>query len=284
MGDARRGLTLDISDPILLRAMRGQSVSVGPALGWALIGALPAALAVWLATGTWTIVAAAGAMIGTTGLVTAGMRTERKLADAADRERQLSSAAGSAESRIAALEAKLRESSSHDDVTGTLNRRAFLTRLDEVLRRDARLRKPMAFLLVDVEGFRKINAEAGRMVGDRVLRQVGKAILASTRGTDFVGRIGGDEFAIVLGECTDPRPAADRIFVALHGESIGDEHVGPVHASIGIVTMTEAQADVDLAHLFRLAEDALAPVRGTGQSRCGRRDYQTEAPRPAVVR
>jgi GGDEF domain-containing protein len=130
----------------------------------------------------------------------------------------------------------------------------------------------MAFLLVDIEAFKTINAEAGRMIGDRVLRTVGRAIQASTRGTDFVGRIGGDEFAVVLGECADPRPAVERIFVALHGETTGGDHPPP-----------RAHAAVDPVQLFRIAEDALASVRGSGRARAATRDYPVEAAVPASV-
>jgi GGDEF domain-containing protein len=144
------------------------------------------------------------------------------------RQQQLQVAASTAEAQVAASEEKLREAATLDDLTGTLNRRAFLTRLDEVMHRDARLKKPMAFVLIDIDGFRRINAEAGRVIGDRALRTVARAVQASTRGTDYVGRIGGDELAIVLGECFDPRPAVDRVFVALHGETNGGRRA-PAH-------------------------------------------------------
>jgi two-component system cell cycle response regulator len=251
---------------------------------FALIGVAPALLAVKFAPGLWSILAAAGAALATTGLLVAGLRCDRELATVEGQMRQVQSAATTAETRLAALESKLRETASHDDVTGTLNRRTFLTRLDEVLQRDARLQKPMAFLLIDIEGFKKINADAGRMVGDRVLRAVGRAIQASTRGTDFVGRIGGDEFAVVLGECLDPRPAVDRVFVALHGETTGGENPLPVRVSIGTVTIDEPQAGVDPVRLFRVAEEALGSVRGGNEGRSVTRAYRAEDSRPVVAR
>ena len=179
--------------------------------------------------------------------------------------------------------AKLHDASTHDDVTGTLNRSAFLVRLDEVAQRDARLQKPLAFLLIDVDGFKQINSEAGRLIGDRVLLAVARAIQASTRGTDFIGRIGGDEFAVVLGECADPSPAIDRVLVALHGETTGGDAPLPIGVSIGAVTIPEPQTGVDPCQLFLLAEEALASARD-GDGRCRKREYRAEKRSPVSSR
>jgi diguanylate cyclase (GGDEF)-like protein len=266
----------------VLSAMPPMKTSILPMLACAAVAVMPAISAAYFAPGRWTILAAAGAATATTGLLVNSIRGARKLATLEDRERQLQSTASAAETRIAALVTKVREASTHDDVTGTLNRRTFITRLDEVLQRDARLQKPMAFLLVDIDGFRKINADAGRMMGDRVLKTVGQAIQASTRGTDFIGRIGGDEFAVVLGECVDPQPAIGRVFLALDRETTGGAAPVPIRVSIGTVTISEPQRGVDPVQLFRVAEEALASVRGAG-GLCGKREYGAPNPRPVVT-
>lgn len=249
-------------------------------LALALVGVGPALLAAFFAPGLWTFAAGAGAATATTGLFIMSLRGAREFAVAESRERQLQIAIAGSEARITALVEKVRETSVHDDVTATLNRRTFLARLDEVLKRDARLLKPMAFLLVDIDGFRKLNADAGRLIGDRALQAVARAIQASTRGTDFIGRIGGDEFAVVLGECVDPRPAVDRIFVALHGETTGGPGLPPLRVSVGTVTIPEPQKGVDPFHLLHLAEDALGSVRGGAGSRCAGREYAADTPWP----
>ena len=61
-------------------------------------------------------------------------------------------------------------------------------------RPDGRLGRSAAFLLVDVEGFKAINTEKGRIEGDAILKRVAGALADATRGTDCVGRLGGDEF------------------------------------------------------------------------------------------
>jgi len=183
---------------------------------------------------------------------------------------------------VAALEEKLqtqmkeiREVRASDEVTGALNRSSFLKRLDESILRDARIGKPISFLLVDVEGFRAMNTERGRLGGDAILRHVAEAIQGATRGTDFVGRLGGDEFGVVLNECEDPRPAVNRLFLALQAAN-SVEGALPIHVAVGAVTIESPANGVELAELFRLAEGALTSVRGTGGSLCARRALRTE--------
>jgi diguanylate cyclase (GGDEF)-like protein len=258
-------------------------LSLLPLLASALIGVAPALLAARFASGPWTVLAAAGAAIAATGFLVGGVRSARELALADDRERRLQSAAATSDARVATLEAKIRDAAAIDDATGVLNRRTFLARLDEAIERDARLKKPMGFLLIDIDGFKQINADAGRLVGDRVLHLVGRAIQAATRGTDFIGRIGGDEFAVVLGECADPRPAVDRVFVALHGETTGGDKPLPIRVSVGLVTIAMPHLGVDPVELFRVAEEALASVQSGGGGLCGRLPYVAESPGYAEV-
>jgi diguanylate cyclase (GGDEF)-like protein len=165
---------------------------------------------------------------------------------------------------------ELRDAKTHDAATGALNRSAFLRRLEETIARDGRLGKSLAFLLVDVEGFKAINLERGRIGGDAILQRVAHALADATRGTDWVGRLGGDEFGVVLNECEDPGPAVNRIFSNLRPEA-GVDGDSAVHVSVGAVTIENPAGGVELSELFRLAEGALSSVRGTGGNLCARR-------------
>ncbi len=188
------------------------------------------------------------------------------------REEALRAQIAALEGHVRMLTERLSEAASTDDLTGVLKRRAFLERLEEVSLRDARLGRAFTLLLVDVEGFRLINAQRGRVGGDNVLKRVGRALQSVTRGTDRVGRMGGDEFAVVLGECEDPGPVVSRLFIALaDGEGRGGADDAPVHVSVGSVVVANPSSGLDVARLFRLADEGLASVRGTGTSRCGRR-------------
>lgn len=175
---------------------------------------------------------------------------------------------------------ELREARTHDPGTGTLNRSAFLRRFEETIARDARLGKSAAFLLVDVEGFKALNNEKGRLGGDAILKRVAGALADATRGSDCVGRLGGDEFGLVLHECDDPGPAVNRIFHNLKLASKGD--AVPIQVAIGAVTIEDPAAGVELSELFRLAEGALASVRGTGGNLCARRSLSPAAGKQAT--
>ena len=174
---------------------------------------------------------------------------------------------------------ELREAKTHDATTGALNRSAFLRRLEETIARDARLGKALSFLLVDIEGFKAINIERGRIGGDGILEQVAHALADATRGTDCIGRLGGDEFGVVLGECEDPGPAVNRIFSSLKANGGG---AAAICVAVGAVTIEKPAAGVELSELFRVAEGALASVRGTGGNLCARRALRGAADRQAA--
>lgn len=87
---------------------------------------------------------------------------------------------------------------SADPLTGLVNHRAIHERLDAELWRAARQQHPLAVIMADLNNFKCFNDTYGHPVGDRVLRLVAEALRAEARGTDIVGRYGGDEFLIVL--------------------------------------------------------------------------------------
>ncbi len=88
---------------------------------------------------------------------------------------------------------------STDELTGLPNRRAFNARWEEELARSALSDSDIALLLIDVDEFKEVNDEQGHAVGDDVLRAVARVLRKEIRSEDFPARIGGDEFALVLG-------------------------------------------------------------------------------------
>jgi diguanylate cyclase (GGDEF)-like protein len=250
-------------------------------VGLLALGLVPAVAAFVMAPSRGVAIAATGTAAMAVGWV---VWVSRLVADAHHvklRETALRGELSSLEERVEAQSRELRDVRTRDAVTGTLNRSGLLVRLNETIARDARLGKAVGFLLVDVEGFKEINIERGRIGGDATLMRVAHALEAATRGTDCVGRLGGDEFGVVLTECDDPGPAVDRIFKALHAGSEGDS-ASAVHVAIGAVTIEDPATGVELQELFRLAEGALASVRGTGGSLCARRTLRGEAVRQAT--
>ena len=246
------------------------------------IGLAPALIALVVAPSRGIAVAAAGNAAMAVAFVSWMQRLQAEGHNLRRRESALRNDLSVLEEKTSAQTRELREAKTRDAASGVLNRTAFLHRLDDAIARDGRLGKPLAFLLVDIEGFKAINIERGRIGGDAILESVAHALADATRGTDCVGRIGGDEFGVVLNECDDPGPAVNRIFLNLQGRSGGDGATA-VHVAVGAVTIENPAAGVELQELFRVAEGALASVRGTGGSLCARRTLRGASEKHAAT-
>jgi GGDEF domain-containing protein len=94
-----------------------------------------------------------------------------------------------------------------DRLTGLPDAQAFSELTGREVERVRRHRRPLALVLVDVDGFRRVNDAHGRAGGDAVLREPADRLRAHVRGHDHLGRIGGDEFAWLLPRPTSGRPA-----------------------------------------------------------------------------
>jgi diguanylate cyclase (GGDEF)-like protein len=96
-------------------------------------------------------------------------------------------------------QARLERIAYFDELTGLPNRRATLERFEAELARTRRRDEELALVLLDVDRFKRVNDERGHQVGDVVLREVASRLAEGARTEDIVGRIGGEEFAVILG-------------------------------------------------------------------------------------
>jgi diguanylate cyclase (GGDEF)-like protein/PAS domain S-box-containing protein len=142
---------------------------------------------------------------------------------------------------------ELAQTARTDELTGLPNRRGFNERLIDEIRRAARFDLPLSVALLDLDGFKAVNDKLGHAAGDRLLREVAAAWRDALRDTDYLGRIGGDEFAVVLPGCRRQDHAAvlDRLHAAMPAGH---------HASVGVATW---DGEEPLRRLFKRADEAL---------------------------
>lgn len=88
----------------------------------------------------------------------------------------------------------LKHKAEHDPLTGLINREAF----DHIISVLSASKEPVAYLIIDIDLFKNINDKYGHLVGDKVLVKIAHLLTEQFRATDYVGRIGGDEFAVIM--------------------------------------------------------------------------------------
>ena len=161
--------------------------------------------------------------------------------------------------------AKLKETSFRDDVTGLYNRRFFSLRLEEEISRFRRFNHPVSVVLLDLDGFKSINDELGHAVGDETLREIAQILMKHSRGINVVSRYGGDEFAILLVETSKAgaRLYADRIRQVV--ATFPFSHGKPVTASFGVASLPDDEA-TNSEDLFRAADEALYAAKRAGKN------------------
>jgi diguanylate cyclase (GGDEF)-like protein len=137
--------------------------------------------------------------------------------------------------RIDALE-QLADS---DTLTPLPNRRAFLRRLDALVKHVARHDTPAAVLFIDLDGLKRINDDYGHQAGDTVLKHVAHLLSQSLRASDMVARIGGDEFGLILDQLgeTDAQAKAVALSERIAQESVD---VGPTRIRIAVTVGSAA--------------------------------------------
>jgi diguanylate cyclase (GGDEF)-like protein len=163
---------------------------------------------------------------------------------------------------------KVQELTITDSLTGVFNRRYFLEKFIEEIKRSKKFKHNFSFLMVDIDHFKSFNDNYGHLVGDAVLREVAKTIKENIRQIDFMGRYGGEELSIVSVE-TDKNQAgfvAQRIRQAIESRrvSVYDE-VLQVTISIGVSTFPEDGNDA--SPLIDKADGALYLAKQTGRNR-----------------
>lgn len=168
-----------------------------------------------------------------------------------------------------AMKAQLEQQAHVDYLTGLFNRRHFMDQGQAELARAQRYASPLSLLMLDVDHFKSINDRYGHKTGDLVLQKLSTMMRETLRTIDVIGRIGGEEFAILLPETTLEKAveAAERLRETIADSDVILETGLPLRftVSIGVVTLKERESDLDM--LLSLADSMLYQAKESGRNR-----------------
>jgi diguanylate cyclase (GGDEF)-like protein/PAS domain S-box-containing protein len=168
-----------------------------------------------------------------------------------------------------AAEQRAREATllaSTDELTGIANRRAFLYQFDREIEAAIDYGWPLAVALFDVDHFKAVNDRFGHAVGDRVLQNIAARAVASVRGGDLVGRLGGEEFGILMpgSSAAEAAIVAERLRRAVQAPAVDGQALPGVTVSIGIAQREDQRA---AEVLLATADRALYRAKDEGRNR-----------------
>lgn len=163
---------------------------------------------------------------------------------------------------------RLRQTADRDALTGALTRRAFDAEAERLLLDLAAARRPVAVLMADIDEFKTVNDVHGHAAGDRVLRRLGGAVTAGLRDSDIFGRLGGDEFCIVLPGISEETSVlvAERVRDEFTAACLRDDPGVPgLTVSVGVVRVPVSPRTI--GELLAEADRALYAAKDAGRDR-----------------
>lgn len=176
-----------------------------------------------------------------------------------------------AASRLVRMQNQFRRLAETDALTGAANRRAFMQYLDIQTQNAGRDEIPLSVIMVDLDHFKLINDTHGHGAGDRVLVETVRAIQGCLRDGDMLGRLGGEEFCVILpgAGLHSAALAGERIRAAVEAMTIATEAGDPVPvtASLGVASLANSDLIVSPDALLQAADAALYHAKDSGRNR-----------------
>lgn len=156
-----------------------------------------------------------------------------------------------------------------DDLTGVPNRRNFLQQLEQEFSRSKRYQHPLCLAMLDLDHFKRVNDRFGHAMGDEVLKHFSQFLREHLRAADVVGRLGGEEFAVLL-----PETELDDALSVLHRirEALGLEHLDHFSPGFtytfsgGVVQRPPLMKELECDELLAYADQALYQAKDAGRN------------------
>ena len=154
---------------------------------------------------------------------------------------------------------------STDGLTRLLNRRAFEAALSQKLIERSRRPRPMSGILIDVDFFKQINDQFGHIAGDAVLKKIADLLRATARAGDTLARWGGEEFIILLDDCSKPMAMelAERLRRVVAEYDFALPVATQITISLGVVELNVAENEIDF---FQRADQLLYAAKSGGRN------------------
>ncbi len=160
--------------------------------------------------------------------------------------------------------------STRDPLTGCLNRRAFHKKAEIYLAKANAEQSSVSCIMTDIDKFKSVNDNYGHSIGDQVIKYLAKTLNSSTRTEDIVCRFGGEEFCVLLPNCTAEEAATIfeqiRIKIEIHSSRAISEAPGiNITSSFGVSELNSSTNNID--DMIKQADTALYKAKGSGRNR-----------------
>lgn len=156
----------------------------------------------------------------------------------------------------------------YDYLTGLANRRYFLEQAESELSRVLRYGGELSVVMLDIDHFKLVNDTHGHKTGDLVLKRLSDICRITLRDVDVIGRIGGEEFAILLPETSvkQAEEAAERLRVAIDNSRLALDGGLPLHFTVSLGVTALCERDVNIDTLLNQADQALYQAKNNGRN------------------
>ncbi|WP_372625959.1 GGDEF domain-containing protein [Arsukibacterium sp.] len=191
---------------------------------------------------------------------------QAKISELTQAEQQLASSNARLEAEVQKRTKQLEKMATTDELTDLINRRETMRILDIEISRTTRQQTPLTIMMLDLDDFKAINDNFGHQTGDHTLRAAADCCKEQLRKTDFIGRIGGEEFLIILPD-TDLVSAselAERVRFALEQHTSAQSALPLCTVSIGVAECRRSDTPTSL---IQLADEALYRAKAAGRNR-----------------